>query len=140
VLVLAAGFWGLEQVVEQPPAARPPSVAVVTPPVVPIAEPPAPPPEPHPEPVKAKRPLPVKRTGVVSLNAVPWAAVSIDGRALGNTPLKALEVVEGPHRLTLVHAPQGLTRDLNFEVTGGVRQTFFVDLRRGTIDKRVEPE
>ena len=37
--------------------------------------------------------------GVLHVNAVPWAEVSIDGRRLGETPLANLQVPIGPHEL-----------------------------------------
>jgi hypothetical protein len=72
------------------------------------------------------------------LNAIPWAAVLLDGRTLGNTPLKGLELTEGRHLLVLVNPAQNLRREIVVEVQGDARQTFLIDLRRGTVDKRTD--
>ncbi|MBI5507351.1 MAG: serine/threonine protein kinase [Deltaproteobacteria bacterium] len=90
-------------------------------------------------PVRARRPAAPKKTGQLSLNAIPWAAVAVDGRELGNTPLKGIELTEGRHVLKLVHGPQGLRREVVVDIEGGVTQTLVIDLRRGTVDRRVEP-
>ena len=37
----------------------------------------------------------------MSINAIPWAAVALDGQRLGNTPLE-IEVLPGKHALELV--------------------------------------
>src|SRR6266571_4164505 len=37
--------------------------------------------------------------GLLSINAIPWGSVSLDGRPVGNTPQIDLPVVPGPHRL-----------------------------------------
>jgi hypothetical protein len=39
-------------------------------------------------------------TGVVSLNAIPWATVLIDGQSAGETPIGNLSVAIGPHEFT----------------------------------------
>lgn len=51
----------------------------------------------------AKRPARVKRPRLepafLSVNAVPWGSVYLDGRPVGNTPQINLQVAAGPHRL-----------------------------------------
>ncbi|MDQ3370606.1 MAG: protein kinase [Myxococcota bacterium] len=42
--------------------------------------------------------------GFVRLHAFPWAAIEIDGKAVGITPMGApVELVEGPHTIRFVH-------------------------------------
>ena len=45
--------------------------------------------------------------GRVSINAVPWAQVSIDGSAAGDTPLANLPLAVGEHQITFRHPQLG---------------------------------
>ena len=60
-------------------------------------ESPAPPPatEPEPEPV-----APAGKPGCLSVNAVPFATVYVDGREMGDTPQACLRVTPGRHRVS----------------------------------------
>ena len=70
---------------------------------------------------------PVAR-GALTLNALPWAHVSIDGEKRADTPLR-LQLPAGVHQIRLVSPPTG--RELRFSVVvdagGEVRRV--VDLR-----------
>ena len=44
-------------------------------------------------------PTPPAKPGCVSVNAVPFAKVYVDGRAVGETPQACVRVAQGPHRL-----------------------------------------
>lgn len=46
-------------------------------------------------------------TGRVSINAVPWAQVWIDGRAAGETPLADVSIAAGQHTVTFRHPDYG---------------------------------
>lgn len=48
--------------------------------------------------------------GSVSINALPWAEVSLDGRALGTTPLANVSVSIGPHEIIWKHPQFGERR------------------------------
>ena len=65
--------------------------------------------------------------GTVSLNAVPWATVSIDGENIGDTPIGNFPLTLGPHEVVFrntelgeqrrvitvtLHAPMRLSVDL----------------------------
>jgi eukaryotic-like serine/threonine-protein kinase len=69
--------------------------------------PPLPAPAVHKEPTPASLPAPAEaaRTptafGALSLNAMPWSQVWIDGVAVGTTPLIALKLAPGLHRVRL---------------------------------------
>jgi hypothetical protein len=41
-------------------------------------------------------------TGFLSVNTLPWAAVEVDGRSVGNTPVLRHELRAGDHRVTLI--------------------------------------
>jgi hypothetical protein len=48
--------------------------------------------------------------GTVSLNAVPWATVSIDGENVGDTPIGNLALTIGPHEVVFRNAELGEQR------------------------------
>jgi len=50
-------------------------------------------------------------SGRVSVNAVPWARVWIDGRALGETPLANVSVAAGEHEIVFRHPQLGEHRE-----------------------------
>jgi hypothetical protein len=93
-------------------------IAVAAPPPVapaaeakPIAPPPAANPPPVPEqtrtalpPLRHVRATPRAEVGYVTVNAVPWGAVYLDGNRVGDeTPIYRLAVPPGKHRLTIVN-------------------------------------
>lgn len=48
--------------------------------------------------------------GAVSLNAVPWASVTIDGESVGDTPIGNLQLTVGPHEVVFRNAELGEQR------------------------------
>ena len=48
--------------------------------------------------------------GTVSLNAIPWASVSIDGESIGDTPIGNLPLTVGPHEVVFRNAELGEQR------------------------------
>jgi hypothetical protein len=46
-------------------------------------------------------------TGSISINALPWANVSIDGRSLGTTPIANLDIALGAHEVVWRHPQLG---------------------------------
>jgi eukaryotic-like serine/threonine-protein kinase len=56
--------------------------------------------------------------GSLSINAVPWADVTVDGRGVGTTPIGALSVSVGPHEVVWKH-PQFGERRQTIKVTAG---------------------
>ena len=46
-------------------------------------------------------------TGLLNVNATPWAEVLIDGRPAGQTPLGNLKLAIGPHQITFRHPEFG---------------------------------
>jgi len=70
---------------ESPRVARPPARRAA--PQVAVAPPPA------------SAPAPIPDPGLLSVNAIPWGSVYLDGRPIGNTPLIDLTVSAGQHRL-----------------------------------------
>jgi len=88
-------------------AAAPPPVATSPPrpPVQAAATPSAPPATQAPAMPRPARPAPkpAAATGFVQFHVRPWAEVSIDGKVIGTTPLKAVRVSAGQHSLRFVH-------------------------------------
>jgi len=60
---------------------------------------PLPPPAPRPAPAPAPAPEVRAEPGSLSINAIPWGSVYIDGRPMGNTPQLDLPVPPGQHKL-----------------------------------------
>jgi len=48
--------------------------------------------------------------GTVSINAVPWASVSIDGQSIGDTPIANISLTIGPHEVVLKNTTLGEQR------------------------------
>jgi hypothetical protein len=67
--------------------------------------------------------------GTLSLNAVPWANVSLDGKSLGTTPVMNLSVPVGRHEVTWRHPQLGERRQTAI-VTARGPVTLVMDLRR----------
>jgi hypothetical protein len=132
------------------------SPAVAAPVAVPRAEPapapepepepePAPEPEPepapepehetpvpgHPEPKPKPKPVPATTdTGLLDLNAVPWAYVSIDGGAEEETPIRARKLSAGNHKVRIRNPVLERQRDMSIEISPGETSRYVVDLRQ----------
>ena len=65
----------------------------------------------------------------VNINARPWADVTIDGTAAGQTPLSNVALSIGPHQVTFKH-PQLGERTERFVVTTKGANRFAVDLNK----------
>jgi hypothetical protein len=65
----------------------------------------------------------------LSINALPWAEVSVDGRAYGATPLRKLRLRPGAHRVMLSCPPLGRTATLALELARGSGAQLVVDLQ-----------
>jgi PEGA domain len=57
--------------------------------------------------------------GVVNINAVPWAEVFVDGRAVGETPIGNLQLPIGPHEVVFKHPQFGERRQAVSVTLGG---------------------
>jgi hypothetical protein len=68
-------------------------------------------------------------SGTLSLNAVPWADVSLDGKSLGRTPVMNLSVSVGSHEVTWRHPQLGERRE-TVVVTATAPVTLVTDFRR----------
>ena len=68
-------------------------------------------------------------TGLLNVNATPWADVLIDGRPAGQTPLGNVELAIGPHQITFRHPQYGERTEQIVIAAQGVRRVA-VDLSR----------
>lgn len=76
-------------------------------------------PDEHMPPLVADAPLPAPPVGPrLSVNAEPWAAIRLDGRAVGETPLGELRVAPGPHVVS-ARLPDGRVVERRVEVRSG---------------------
>ena len=67
--------------------------------------------------------------GKLSLNAVPWAHVFIDGKKLSKpTPLLNYRVRAGKHRVRL-EGPNGTVKNLTLDIVPGEEVTRVVKMR-----------
>jgi len=66
----------------------------------------------------------------LSINALPWANVAIDGKAHGTTPLRKLKLRPGVHRVELSCPPLGQSRVLSVEVPPKGDARLVVDLQQ----------
>jgi hypothetical protein len=67
--------------------------------------------------------------GLLNINAAPWAEVSVDGRALGTTPLGNIRLPLGNHDVTF-HHPQLGDRTVRVLVTATGAARVSIDLRQ----------
>ena len=117
----------------EPPEPRVESGVHPTPAPVPV---PVPAPGPTPVLAPSLSPAPAPSTAAeveveparLSINAMPWAEVRVDGRLVGNTPLRRVEVEPGAHRLTLHCPPLGRSETLEIELRAGQRARVVADM------------
>jgi hypothetical protein len=65
----------------------------------------------------ARAPRKAQKQGKLTVNALPWAHVEVDGRRLTrNTPIQGMLLPVGPHRITLI-SPDGETHSATVEIT-----------------------
>ena len=101
-----------------------------------------PPPSPSPGARLPKTPKPTKRStpvssvaspeegvGTLTVDAVPWAMVSLNGKPIGETPIARLKVAAGPLVLTFSNPETGRTRQRQLVVRAGQTQVVTEDLR-----------
>ena len=66
----------------------------------------------------------------LDLRVTPYADVFVDGRLLGTTPLKPIELTPGVHKLLLVNEALDVRRAMQVTLEPGKRQRLEVDLRK----------
>jgi hypothetical protein len=66
--------------------------------------------------------------GTLRLNSRPWAQVSVDGHAVGNTPQPNLQLSAGKHKIQLSNPQLGLAKTVTVTIKGGETLTQVVNL------------
>ncbi len=125
-----------------PPAApSKPAVAPRTPSPAPAAHPIPPrqaPPVHHPAPVHHLPHVHPAAPGHLTFDARPWCRVTLDGHALGTTPLARVAVAAGAHRLVCT-GPGGAEQRLTLHVAPGQTVRRRVSFEPGHLAFRVKP-
>lgn len=67
--------------------------------------------------------------GQLTFDARPWCNVSIDGRAVGQTPIVNRTLPSGSHRITCTNPELGVTRNVNVTIEAGETTRQRVDLQ-----------
>jgi len=80
-------------------------------------------------PPKAKEKVAPTGSGLLRINARPWATVTLDGKLLGNTPLIDVTVSAGTHTIRLENPQFGLSKTLKVRINPNETVTKVVDLR-----------
>lgn len=73
-------------------------------------------------------------TTTLTLGCTPWAAVTLDGKPLGNTPLRRVQVPVGKHALVMRHPPTGQSKAIEIELERDT--TVIVDLHTDEVKIR----
>lgn len=68
--------------------------------------------------------------GTLQVVVLPWADVSIDGRAAGTTPLPAIPLAPGPHKVAVRNAELSASRTMGVVIKAGKPLFLRIDLRR----------
>jgi eukaryotic-like serine/threonine-protein kinase len=80
-------------------------------------------------PPKAKEKVAPSGSGLLRINARPWATVSLDGKPIGNTPLIDVKISAGAHTIRLENPQFKLSKTLKVRVNPNETVTRVVDLR-----------
>lgn len=67
--------------------------------------------------------------GTLRINSRPWSQVTIDGRAIGNTPQMNVALPAGNHRVTLVNPEFNLKKTLTITIKPGQVETQIISLQ-----------
>ncbi len=84
-----------------------------------------------------ERPPPTPRaTTTLTLGCTPWAEVTLDGKPLGNTPLRQVRVPVGKHALEMRHPPTGQSKTIELELEKDRAITVLVNLNTDEVKVR----
>jgi eukaryotic-like serine/threonine-protein kinase len=77
----------------------------------------------------------IEEVGTLTINARPWARISVDGRVLGNGPIRGREVRAGSHRISFVLPDTGaqVSRTVNVARGAHVRVIANMNARPPTV-------
>ncbi|MEM6730042.1 MAG: protein kinase [Myxococcota bacterium] len=81
-------------------------------------------------------PITVAATASLKVGSTPWAEVQIDGKRVGNTPIRITKLTAGPHALQVRHPPTGQSKTVQIELKPERETTVIVDLNRDEVRVR----
>jgi serine/threonine-protein kinase len=110
--------------VPETPVSALPSVASSGHPVAPPVRPVPTPPKPEPSAEDSSSP------GTLMVVVNPWGNVSVDGRALGATPIAPVSLSPGTHTVVVTNPELGATRSQTVKVQGGKQAFAKFDLKK----------
>ncbi len=114
------------------PEVRPPVPALPPPILTPDRRPGQDPPTRAPRPVEhGRRREPARAPGAVTVNALPWANVTVDGHAVGTTPLIGFSVASGKHVVVVENPELGRKKRFVVDVQPNQTQKISTSLRDG---------
>jgi hypothetical protein len=90
---------------------------------------PEPEPAPAPEPEREHQPPP--GMGVLHVQSRPWSQVHVDGRLVGSTPQRNIDLPAGRHRLVLINPEFNIRQALDVNIRAGQVTNRSVTLRPG---------
>jgi hypothetical protein len=67
--------------------------------------------------------------GTLRINSRPWSQVTVDGRAIGNTPQMNVALPAGNHRVTLMNPEFNLKKTLTITIKPGQTETQIISLQ-----------
>jgi serine/threonine-protein kinase len=59
------------------------------------------------------------KMGTLQINSRPWSEISVDGRPVGNTPQRALQLSAGRHKIKLTNPDLGLSKTIRIKIKAG---------------------
>jgi len=71
---------------------------------------------------------PAPAQGILTINSRPWSSVTVDGRPLGNTPVRSAHITAGAHVLVLESDALGRRARVSVRVTAGSHVSVLADL------------
>jgi len=84
----------------------------------------------------APDPPPTRGRATLTANAAPWAEVTLDGRVIGNTPIRNQSIRAGRHTVVMRNDSLGAEARASFEVAAGEAVTLIGYLEEGRVQVR----
>ena len=73
--------------------------------------------------------------GMLSVTVKPWAEVTVDGKAIGKTPIRSVSLPPGEHVVMLNHPDYELLRRI-VQIQPGAKAALTVDLRDEALKRK----
>ncbi|MDX9721711.1 MAG: protein kinase [Myxococcota bacterium] len=76
---------------------------------------------------KAEEKVDTSGTATISVSATPWGQVYLDGKRLGNTPIKDKEISSGKHKLEIAFPPKSKRVSKSIKLKNGASESYGYD-------------